>query len=148
MNAEEASVVSGIDVIPVRTLREAVQFLNGEIEIEPYSTDLASLVSADEGCGDDFADVKGQENIRKAVEIAVAGGHNLLMIGSPGSGKTMIARRIPSILPPMTPEEALEVSKIHSVAGREKGGGTFVTRRPFRATRGTRPRRPRGSWRS
>ena len=132
-NAEEASVVSGIDVIPVRTLREAVEFLNGDLEIEPHSTDLASLVSAEEGRGDDFADVRGQESVRKAVEIAVAGGHNLLMIGSPGSGKTMIARRIPSILPPMTPEEALEVSKIHSVAGREKGGGMFVTSRPFRA---------------
>ena len=94
-NAEEASVVPGIDVIPVRTLGEAVKFLSGELEIEPHSTDLA--------------------------------------IGSPGSGKTMIARRIPSILPPMSVEEALEVSKIHSVAGREKGGGMFVTSRPFRA---------------
>ena len=132
-NAEEASVVPGIDVIPVRTLGEAVKFLSGELEIEPHSTDLASLVAADEGHGDDFADVKGQESLRKAVEVAVAGGHNLLMIGSPGSGKTMIARRIPSILPPMSVEEALEVSKIHSVAGREKGGGMFVTSRPFRA---------------
>ncbi len=132
-NAEEASVVSGIDVIPVRTLVEAVKYLSGELEIEPHSTDLASLVAADEGHGDDFADVKGQESLRKAVEVAVAGGHNLLMIGSPGSGKTMIARRIPSILPPMSVEEALEVSKIHSVAGREKGGGMFVTSRPFRA---------------
>ena len=132
-NAEEASVVSGIDVIPVRTLREAVKYLSGEVEIEPHATDLASLVAADEGHGDDFADVKGQETLRTAIEVAVAGGHNLLMIGSPGSGKTMIARRIPSILPPMSVEEALEVSKIHSVAGREKGGGMFVTSRPFRA---------------
>ena len=132
-NAEEASVVSGIDVIPVRTLVEAVKYLSGELEIEPHSTDLASLVAADEGHGDDFADVKGQESLRTAVEVAVAGGHNLLMIGSPGSGKTMIARRIPSILPPMSVEEALEVSKIHSVVGREKGGGMFVTSRPFRA---------------
>ena len=132
-NAEEASVVPGIDVIPVRTLAEAVACLNGEAEIEPHSTDLASLVAADVGHGDDFADIKGQESLKKAVEIAVAGGHNMLMIGAPGSGKTMIARRIPSILPPMTLEEALEVSKIHSVAGREKGGGVFVTSRPFRA---------------
>ena len=132
-NAEEASVVPGIDVIPVRTLCEAVKYLSGELEIEPHSTDLASLVAADEGHGDDFADVKGQESLRTAVEVAVAGGHNLLMIGSPGSGKTMIARRIPSILPPMSVEEALEVSKIHSVVGREKGGGMFVTSRPFRA---------------
>lgn len=132
-NADEASVVPGIDVIPVRTLCDTVSYLNGEMNIDPVSTDLASLVAADEGHGDDFADIKGQESLRKAVEVAVAGGHNLLMIGSPGSGKTMIARRIPSILPPMTLEEALEVSKIHSVAGREKGGGVFITSRPFRA---------------
>ena len=132
-NAEEASVVPGIDVIPVRTLAETVACLNGEVKIEPHATDLAGLVAAEEGHGDDFADIKGQENLRRAIETAVAGGHNMLMIGAPGSGKTMIARRIPSILPPMTLEEALEVSKIHSVAGREKGGGVFVTSRPFRA---------------
>ncbi len=132
-NAEEASVVPGIDVIPVRTLAETVSCLGGETKIDPVSTDLANLVATDMGHGDDFADIKGQETLRRAVEVAVAGGHNLLMIGSPGSGKTMIARRIPSILPPMTLEEALEVSKIHSVAGREKGGGIFMTSRPFRA---------------
>lgn len=132
-SAEEASVVTGIDVIPVRTLREAVQYLAGEITIMPRSTDLADLVARDRDTGEDFADVKGQYNIKRALEVAVAGGHNVLMIGSPGSGKTMLARRIPSILPPMSVEEALEVSRIHSVAGREKGGGTFVTRRPFRA---------------
>ena len=132
-NADEASVVEGIDVIPVNTLAEAVRYLNGEIQIEPHVTNLADLVAESAAHGDDFADIKGQESARKAVEIAVAGGHNILMIGSPGSGKTMIARRIPSILPPMTVEEALEVSKIHSVAGREKGAGVFVTSRPFRA---------------
>ena len=132
-NAEEASVVSGIDVIAVRTLQEAVQYLNGERTIEPSRTDLAELVLRERDDDDDFADVKGQESTKKAVEVAVAGGHNLLMIGTPGSGKTMLARRIPSILPPLTVEEALEVSRIHSVAGVEKGGGTFVTRRPFRA---------------
>ena len=132
-NVDEASVVSGIDVIPVSTLRETVMYLNGEVSISPRTTDLSSLVRQDEGTGDDFADVKGQEMITRAVEVAVAGGHNILMIGSPGSGKTMIARRIPSILPPLTVEEALEISRIHSVAGEAKGGGTFVTRRPFRA---------------
>ena len=132
-NVGEASVVSGIDVIPVRCLQEAVQYLSGERTIEPRVTDLADLVGEADGTYDDFADVKGQDNARLAIEVAVAGGHNLLMIGSPGSGKTMLARRIPSILPPLTVEEALEVSRIHSVAGESKGGGTFVTRRPFRA---------------
>ena len=132
-NAEEASVVDGIDVIPVGVLQDAVQYLNGERVIEPCRTDIAALVASDADSGDDFADVKGQDATKKALEIAVAGGHNVLMIGSPGSGKTMLARRIPSILPPLTVEEALEVSRIHSVAGKEKGGGCFVTRRPFRA---------------
>ena len=132
-NVEEASVVAGIDVIPVRVLQEAVLYLNGELDIEPCTTDLAALVSGDRDAGDDFADVKGQDAARHALEVAVAGGHNVLMIGSPGSGKTMLARRIPSILPPLTVEEALEVSRIHSVAGAAKGGGRFVTRRPFRA---------------
>lgn len=132
-NAEEASIATGIDVIPVSSLAEAVAFLTGEISIAPVYTDLASMVAADMENGDDFADVKGQEMTKRAIEVAVAGGHNILMIGSPGSGKTMIARRIPSILPPMSVDEALEVSKIHSVVGASKCSSTFVTRRPFRA---------------
>ena len=132
-NAMEASVVKGIDVIAVRNLQETVQYLNGERIIEPRFTDLSELVSSANGCLDDFADVKGQGAAKKALEIAVAGGHNVLMVGSPGSGKTMLARRIPSILPPLTVEEALEVSRIHSVAGAAKGARGFLTERPFRA---------------
>ena len=132
-NLAEASVVDGIDVFPVRHLREAAMFLDGECTLEPVRTDLAALVGRDQNAADDFSDVKGQQMTVRAVEVAVAGGHNLLMIGSPGAGKTMIARRIPGVLPPLTVEEALEVSRIHSVAGLGKGGGRFVTTRPFRA---------------
>ncbi len=132
-NALEASVVAGIDVIPVRTLREAADYLSGACHLDPVTTNLADLVADGLNCSDDFADVKGQLLVKRAIEVAVAGGHNILMIGSPGSGKTMLARRIPSILPPMSVEEALEVSRIHSVAGKEKSGCRFVTQRPFRA---------------
>ena len=130
-NANEASVVEGIDVIPVSTLREAAAYLTHEIDIKPVFTDLSSVVGSVEG--DDFSDIKGQETARRAIEVAVAGAHNMLMIGSPGAGKTMIARRIPSILPPMSVEEALEVSKIYSAAGCAKGTRAFMTMRPFRA---------------
>lgn len=132
-NADEASVVEGIDIIPVRTLIEAVGYLNGELDIEPYYMEMDSL-SSSVGSGEyDFENIKGQKIAKRAIEIAVAGGHNILMIGSPGAGKTLLARSIPSILPPMTTEEALEVTKIHSIAGVAKGGGKFVTERPFRA---------------
>lgn len=132
-NAMEASVVEGIDVIPIKTLKEAVLYLNGELDIVPLKTDLEDLVRKGSERGFDFADVKGQERAKRAIEVAVAGGHNILMIGSPGSGKTMLARCVPSILPPMTVEEALEVSRIHSIAGIKHGEGKFIINRPFRA---------------
>lgn len=132
-NIAEASVVDGIDVYPVRTLREAADFFAGTLRLEPVYNDLRTLVTAGYDTGEDFADVKGQPGAKRALEVAVAGGHNVLMIGSPGAGKTMLARRIPSILPPLTPEEALEVTRIHSVAGKLEGGCSLVTSRPFRA---------------
>ena len=132
-NADEAAVVNGISVYPVRTLREALDFLQGDITLMPKFTDLSRLVLAGRDTGDDFADVKGQAFAKKAIEVAVAGGHNLMMIGAPGCGKSMLAKRIPSILPPLSVEEALEVTRIHSVAGVLKPGEPLVVHRPFRA---------------
>ena len=132
-NAEEASVVHGISIYPVLNLREAADFLSGNTDITPAYTNLEELLDEAFTDSDDFADVKGQKMARRAMEIAAAGGHNLLMIGPPGSGKTMLARRIPSILPPLNSAEALEVMRIHSVAGACKSGRDLVLRRPFRA---------------
>ena len=132
-NMAEASIVDGIDIYPVHTLREAVDFLSGGLPLTPVREDLDALIRCGYDSGEDFADVKGQDFAKRAIEVAVAGGHNLLMVGSPGAGKTMLARRIPSILPPFTVEEALEVTRIHSVAGELKVRQSLVVRRPFRA---------------
>jgi len=132
-NAEEAAVVKGLEVYPVQNLREAADFLAGKTPISPYHVDLDQTFAVPMEYEDDFIDVKGQESAKRAAEIAATGGHNLLLIGSPGTGKSMIARRIASILPPMTIEEALETTKIHSIAGVLSSHQALIVRRPFRS---------------
>lgn len=131
-NAREASVVEGIDVYGVRNLREAHEFLSRNLELEPAAREDFSREGGAVSGEVDFSEVKGQHRVKRAVEVAVAGGHNLLLIGPPGSGKSMLARRIPTIMPPMSLGEAIETTKIHSVCGLLPEGEPVLRQRPFR----------------
>ena len=132
-NAKEAAIVEGLEVIGANNLKQVVDYLNGNLKIESVSTNIEEILKEKHKYTLDFSEVKGQEQVKRALEIAAAGGHNILMVGTPGSGKTMLARRIPSILPDLTFEEALEITKIHSIAGLLSKDIPILLTRPFRS---------------
>ncbi len=133
-NAREAAIVNKLEVYGVDSLSEAVAFLNGEIQLKPMKVDTREEFAHNQvNFSMDFADVKGQDNVKRALEIAAAGGHNVILVGPPGAGKTMLARRMPTILPPLSLHEALETTKIHSVAGILPSNASLIAQRPFRS---------------
>ena len=133
VNAKEAAITKDVKVYPVTTLTETVEFLNGFRSIDPCVIDIGSLFSRSRQYTIDFSDVKGQAHVKRALEVAAAGGHNIIMVGPPGSGKTMLAKRFPTILPDLTLEEALETTKINSVAGLLDPSTALIGTRPFRS---------------
>ncbi len=133
-NAKEAAVVEGLEVLGVKNIKDVIEFFNDEKELTPTYVDInKEFLDHQSDFEFDFSDVKGQENVKRAIEVAAAGGHNIVMIGPPGAGKSMMAKRMPSILPPFTIEEALETTKIHSVAGQINANTALMPRRPFRS---------------
>jgi magnesium chelatase family protein len=132
-NAAEAAIVEGIEVYGVKNLREAYEFLSRKKELTPVRGSAAERLTAGSSDDVDFSEVKGQHQVKRAIEVAMAGGHNLLLIGPPGSGKSMLAKRIPTIIPPMTLDEAIETTKIHSICGLLDESNAFVSKRPFRS---------------
>jgi magnesium chelatase family protein len=133
-NSREAAIVSELEVYGMRNLAEVIAFLNGKERFEPVIVNTRDEFYNNVGSYEqDFADVKGQQNIKRALEIAAAGGHNLILIGPPGAGKTMLAKRLPTILPPLNLQEALETTKIHSVAGKLNASDALMTERPYRS---------------
>ncbi len=132
-NAREAAVIEGIEVFPIRNLNQAWKFLDGGEDIAPYELDRRAFFNSRRVYDCDFDEVKGQHHVKRALEVAAAGGHNVLMVGPPGTGKSMLAKRIPSIMPDMTEEEAIQTTKIHSISGMLDPRRAFLTTRPFRS---------------
>jgi magnesium chelatase family protein len=132
-NAAEAAIIDGIQVFPIRNLRQAWDFLKGDVVIPPFKLDRRAFFNSHRGYEIDFDEVKGQHHVKRALEVAAAGNHNLIMVGPPGTGKSMLAKRLPTIMPDMTEEEAIETTKIHSITGLLDPKRAFLTTRPFRS---------------